>query len=224
MAVATRGAAPVSVHGAPDVDEDAIYAAIAEELKSGNTDQGLWTRLFAKCDGDEIKTKVAYINQRAEKLLAAAREEIRSANEEMENAAAAENAKRAAESEQERLKLVAEERKRLKENQHRDEMRDQISLLRQNQEPNLSVCTRLIEGLGGRVIGLGNEVRVTLEGKVTHHPATNLKEWILHEIAPAFESRLQQDASGYPEIDRDKKQGAGAAQAAALPMVASRVG
>ena len=52
-----------------EVDENAIYAAIAEELKSGNTDQGLWIRLFAECDGDESKTKVAYIKKRAEKLI-----------------------------------------------------------------------------------------------------------------------------------------------------------
>lgn len=53
------------------IDEDAIYAAIASELKTGATNEGLWTRLFAACDGDENRTKVAYIKQRAEKLIAA---------------------------------------------------------------------------------------------------------------------------------------------------------
>jgi hypothetical protein len=52
------------------VDEDAIYAAIANELKTGATNEGLWTRLFAECDGDENRTKVAYIKQRAEKMIA----------------------------------------------------------------------------------------------------------------------------------------------------------
>jgi len=52
------------------VDEDAIYAAIATELRNGATNEGLWTRLFAECDGDENKTKAAYIKQRAEKLKA----------------------------------------------------------------------------------------------------------------------------------------------------------
>lgn len=52
------------------VDEDAVYAAIANELKTGATDEGLWTRLFAESDGDENRTKVAYIKQRAEKLIA----------------------------------------------------------------------------------------------------------------------------------------------------------
>jgi len=50
------------------VDEDAIYASIGKELETGSTDKGLWTRLFAECDGDENRTKVAYIKQRAEKL------------------------------------------------------------------------------------------------------------------------------------------------------------
>jgi hypothetical protein len=50
------------------VDEDAIYAAIANELKTGATNEGLWIRLFAECDGDENRTKVAYIKQRAAKL------------------------------------------------------------------------------------------------------------------------------------------------------------
>lgn len=53
------------------VDEDAIYASIANELESGATDKGLWIRLFAECDGDENRTRVAYIKQRAEKLIAA---------------------------------------------------------------------------------------------------------------------------------------------------------
>jgi hypothetical protein len=51
------------------VDEDAIYAAIANELKTGATNEGLWTRLFAECDGDENRTKVAYIKQRAAFLI-----------------------------------------------------------------------------------------------------------------------------------------------------------
>jgi hypothetical protein len=49
-------------------DEDSLYTTVAEELGSGNTDKGLWTRLFAECDGDETKTKVQYIKRRFEKL------------------------------------------------------------------------------------------------------------------------------------------------------------
>jgi hypothetical protein len=55
------------------VDEDTVYAAIADELETSATDKGLWTRLFAECDGDENRTKAAYIKQRAEKLLSAER-------------------------------------------------------------------------------------------------------------------------------------------------------
>ena len=61
------------------VDEDAIYATIANEFESGATDKGLWIRLFAECDGDENRTKVAYIKQRAEKLTAM--EELRLADQ-----------------------------------------------------------------------------------------------------------------------------------------------
>ena len=53
-----------------------IYEAIANELESGETDKGLWTRLFAESNGDEKKTKVAYINQRAAKLMDAERTRI----------------------------------------------------------------------------------------------------------------------------------------------------
>jgi hypothetical protein len=66
------------------VDENAIYAAIANELKSGNTDQGLWIRLFAECDGDENKTKVAYIKQRAASFIAAKRLTLERAAEEQQ--------------------------------------------------------------------------------------------------------------------------------------------
>ncbi len=55
------------------VDEDSVYIIIAEELESGKTEKGLWTRLFAECGGDEKQTKVLYITRRAEKLLTAER-------------------------------------------------------------------------------------------------------------------------------------------------------
>jgi hypothetical protein len=51
------------------IDEDTIYTIVAEELDTGKTDKGLWTRLFAECGGDEKQVKVLYINRRAEKLL-----------------------------------------------------------------------------------------------------------------------------------------------------------
>lgn len=57
--------------GYQPMDEDGIYAIVAGELESGNTDKGLWTRLFAECGGDEKQTEVLYIKRRAEKLMAA---------------------------------------------------------------------------------------------------------------------------------------------------------
>ena len=52
------------------LDEERIYTIIAKELETGVTDKGLWTRLFAECSGDEKQTKVLYIKQRAERLIA----------------------------------------------------------------------------------------------------------------------------------------------------------
>ncbi|MER2602682.1 MAG: hypothetical protein ABTR27_10030, partial [Candidatus Competibacter phosphatis] len=56
-----------------DALQASVYAAIANELESGGTDKGLWTRLFAEANGDEKMTKVAYIKQRAAKLMEAER-------------------------------------------------------------------------------------------------------------------------------------------------------
>lgn len=50
------------------VADEMVYAAIAKEIESGAVDNGLWTRLYAECDGDEPKTKAAYIRHRAERL------------------------------------------------------------------------------------------------------------------------------------------------------------
>jgi hypothetical protein len=65
-----------TAHQATIFDQDAIYEIVANEMESGKTDKGLWTRLFAEFDGDEKKTKIAYIKQRAEKLMAAERSRL----------------------------------------------------------------------------------------------------------------------------------------------------
>jgi hypothetical protein len=62
---------PSTISAGIQMDEDTIYATVAEELESGKTDKGLWTRLFAECNGDEKQTKVLYIKRRVEKLMAA---------------------------------------------------------------------------------------------------------------------------------------------------------
>lgn len=65
-------AAPINILGRIDPnDEDAIYTIVAEELETGKTDKGLWTRLFAECGGDEKQVKVLYITRRVEKLMGA---------------------------------------------------------------------------------------------------------------------------------------------------------
>lgn len=46
------------------VSEDELYEIIANELESGKTQKGLWTKLYAQCGGDETQTKVRYIEQR----------------------------------------------------------------------------------------------------------------------------------------------------------------
>lgn len=71
----TKAASPEKLSAGtpqPSVDEDRVYAEIAKELETGVADKGLWTRLFAECDGDEKRIKVAYIKQRAAKLKAGA--------------------------------------------------------------------------------------------------------------------------------------------------------
>lgn len=59
-----------NLHSMSNIDEDAIYEMIGQEIKEGRTETGLWTRLFAEMDGDETKIKVAYIKRRAEKMIA----------------------------------------------------------------------------------------------------------------------------------------------------------
>jgi hypothetical protein len=45
--------------------EHAIYEKISDELETNSVDKALWMRLFAENEGDEVKTKVDYIKQRA---------------------------------------------------------------------------------------------------------------------------------------------------------------
>ncbi len=56
---------PIALHPKQD---DTVYLVIATELDSGKTDRGMWTRLFAECDGDDAKTRAAYIRARAVQL------------------------------------------------------------------------------------------------------------------------------------------------------------
>lgn len=62
--------------------ENDVYDQIAQEFETGVEDKGLWTRLFADCDGDETKTKVLYIKKRAEDLLVAKRADMEKTTQE----------------------------------------------------------------------------------------------------------------------------------------------
>ena len=68
------------------VDEDAIYKSVSDELESDSINSGLWTRLYAESDGDEIKTKVAYIRHRAAALIEDARLQLKQEVEERNEA------------------------------------------------------------------------------------------------------------------------------------------
>jgi hypothetical protein len=46
------------------VDDESIYAAIADELESGQVVKGLWTKVSAECNFDEAKMKATYIKRR----------------------------------------------------------------------------------------------------------------------------------------------------------------
>lgn len=71
--VATEAEPRPAINQSTEINEEDIYASIAQELETGVADKGLWTRLFAESGGDEKQTKVLYIKQRAERLIAAER-------------------------------------------------------------------------------------------------------------------------------------------------------
>ena len=50
------------------VNEDELYEIVANEIETGKTQKGLWTKLYAQCDGDETQIKVRYIEQRVAQL------------------------------------------------------------------------------------------------------------------------------------------------------------
>lgn len=71
------GSTPLATHAenrtSPErlLVENQIYGQIGQELETNTVDRALWTRLYAECDGDEIRTRVMYIRSRASSLIAA---------------------------------------------------------------------------------------------------------------------------------------------------------
>jgi hypothetical protein len=55
-----------------NINEDAFWAAAAEEVGTGSINQGLWTRLLVHHDGDEAKAKLAYLKARVATMKAEA--------------------------------------------------------------------------------------------------------------------------------------------------------
>lgn len=112
----------------PHTEGDEIYAQVADELETGKTDKGLWTRLYAECDGDEKRAKVQYIKQRVNSLQSARRDQ-----REAEQVKAAIAAKQRAEAE--RMMLLKEEqaredeRLRLQEEKKAEELRAESEAL-----------------------------------------------------------------------------------------------
>ena len=46
------------------INENELYELIWKEIEENKTDIGLWAKCFAKCEGDENKTKALYVNER----------------------------------------------------------------------------------------------------------------------------------------------------------------
>lgn len=59
--------------GAKSMVDEQIYAQIADELARSDMDKALWTQAIALADGDDGKTKAAYIKLRHKALVSAAR-------------------------------------------------------------------------------------------------------------------------------------------------------
>lgn len=64
----TSAASASPVMKAIDEPSNSDYARIANEITSGNIDQGLWTRIFVETDGDENRTRARYIKARIASL------------------------------------------------------------------------------------------------------------------------------------------------------------
>ena len=55
--------APKKQTGDIAINENELYEQIWREIEENKTDLGLWAKCFAKCEGDENKTKALYVNE-----------------------------------------------------------------------------------------------------------------------------------------------------------------
>lgn len=82
--------------------EDNAYEVVALELENNTQSKGLWTRLFAECNGDEKAMKVLYIKLRVEQLISAELARVKEEDEAVRMAASREQ------EEKERLSQLSE--------------------------------------------------------------------------------------------------------------------
>lgn len=53
-----------------EINEEALYEQVANEVESGNVRKGLWTKLWTEADGDDAKVRLAYIKVRVDEIKA----------------------------------------------------------------------------------------------------------------------------------------------------------
>jgi len=57
------------------VNEEMIWEQVYEEFESSERKKGLWAKLYAESEGDEVKAKAKYLQQRASQLIQEAKED-----------------------------------------------------------------------------------------------------------------------------------------------------
>jgi hypothetical protein len=169
---------PVSVADSFEVDQDAVYVTVAAELETGNTDKGLWTRVYAGCDGDEQKTKVAYIKQRAEKLIAMERTRL----EELERL-------RSQQAEQVERKKADRELaiQRLRDDARFEQILRRAEHHRDNPRMPIDEKELLLRLVGGNFkwLGFGGGCGATFLGEEMHFSSgKDFANWFLSELVP----------------------------------------
>lgn len=66
------------------MDDEKYYQAVADELREGRINDGLWTKALARCQGDENKTKATYIQWRVEQIMLAEEKSASPGNDQAE--------------------------------------------------------------------------------------------------------------------------------------------
>lgn len=173
---------PTSLQPVVSSDEDRLYARVADELESGNTQKGLWTRCYAEAGGNDTQTRVLYIRHRFAQMAADA---ARKAEQE--------RAEQARTIEQERLLRIAETRQRIRASAKISEYSALAVSTSRDHYVKSAEC--LLELLGGTItnevksrgIFSGRAVRVSLgEDEKSFGSALEFVEWMAREIAPRY--------------------------------------